>query len=66
MGVKVVLNRMTSDGVTPSVRIFNAATYWEYVGGGNKKNNLNVVNKGEEYTLLAEFAADAVESVEFV
>ncbi len=65
MSVKVTLHRTYFDGRDPITRTFENAKYWEYsIKTGLV--NLRVMGNGEGYDLLAEFAADAVESVEFI
>ncbi|KKL48534.1 hypothetical protein LCGC14_2324570 [marine sediment metagenome] len=65
-GIKVTLHRIPNDEVLPIIRVFEQANYWEFLVNSAKTTNLRIVGGGTGYNLLAEFAADAVESVEFI
>ncbi|KKL68737.1 hypothetical protein LCGC14_2121950 [marine sediment metagenome] len=59
MGVRVVLNRMGSDGVTPVSHIFTEVDRWAH----SKSQKFLLLMTGKD--VMVEFAVDAVESVEF-
>ena len=63
-GVRVTLNRMITDGISPVVRNFDKGERWEYAKNGETRTLL--ITAEGEYDFIAEFAADAVESVEFI
>ena len=64
MGVKVTLHRTPNDGVLPIIRIFEEGERWEYTKTGETRTLL--ITAAGEYDFIAEFDADAVESVEFI
>ncbi|KKL52380.1 hypothetical protein LCGC14_2286040 [marine sediment metagenome] len=62
-GIKVTLYRMDNDEISPIIRTFYKGGVWEYTKVGETRTLL-ILTKGRDF--LAEFVADAVESVEFV
>ena len=59
MGIRVVLNRVGSDGITPVSHIFTEVDRWER----SEEQKILSLKKGKD--TMVEFAIDAVESVEF-
>ena len=67
MGVKVTLNKISDNGLTSAVRIFEKGEKWTYFNNSGTRTLLIMAALTEKTrSFIAEFAADTVESVEFV
>ena len=74
-GVKVTMVRCDSSGIFPAERVFEDATYWVFAGD-HPGGTLNIMKQEGVHataspgdvkrTIIAEFPAGGIESVEFV